>query len=281
MFSFAQDKFAQDIKRLAQLTRKTAPDILKQAARAVVADACALTPPTTNNPLGAAGLNRKLTSLPGNSKAAEEQGKKAIARDVNRLFIPVDQFLSDRVVRAAGIQNSESVARRLKRMVSAGRWFDADKLMRKLKLKYYPAEIAKNATVDLLNKYRDANGRIRRQGARRQGILIANERSMPRVIRIKQKLVGTAKSGWRKAADMVGLRLPAWIRKHDGTGIASASNSPDKPEFTVGNAVRYIQRAGREEKIMERAIGNVRRNLPLQIEAILKRKARGAGFRAK
>jgi hypothetical protein len=271
MFSFAQDKFAQDIKRLAQLTRKTAPEILKQAARAVVADACALTPPTGKTPLGAAGGKRTLASLPGNSKEAEKQGKDAIARDARSLFRPIDSLR---------LANEDTkLGQNLRRLLRAGRFVELQELLRKLGV--HVADIQHDASVGTLDFYRDARGRIRRKGTRARFVLVRNERSIARVIRVKQALVGTAKSGWRAAAAMVGLRLPAWISKHGGTGIASASNSPDKPEFTVGNAVRYIQRAGREEKIMERAIGNVRRNLPLQIEAILKRKARGAGFRAK
>lgn len=271
MISFAQDKFARDVQRLAKLTRKETPAVLKSVARALVADACALTPPTGKTPLGAAGSNRRVTALPGNSKEAEQQGKKAIERDANQLFRTVESLkMADK---------DRPVGRTIRRLLRAGRFIELQELLRKLGV--HVADILPQATIGTLDFYRDARGRIRRKGVRARFVLVRDGRSIARVIRVKQALVGTAKSGWRKAADLVGLRLPAWIRKHGGAGIAAQSGTNDQTVFTVGNAVRYIQRAGREENIMERALANARRNLPLQIEAVLKKKARGAGFDAK
>lgn len=271
MFSFAQDKFARDIRRLAQLTRKEAPQVLKSVTRRVVADACALTPPTGKTPLGAAGQARRVADLPGNSKEAETQGKRAIDRDARQLFRGIDSLR---------MANEETkLGQNLRRLLRAGRFIELQELLKKLGV--HVADIQDKASIGTLDFYRDARGRIRRQGARARFVLVRDERSIARVIRLKQSLVGTAKSGWREAAAMVGLRLPAWIRKHGGKGIAVPAGTGDKTTFTVGNAVRYIQRAGREERIMERALANARRNLPLQIEAILKRKAKGAGFRVK
>lgn len=271
MFSFAQDKFAQDIRRLAQLTRKEAPAVLKSAARVVVADACALTPPTGKTPLGAAGSARKVTSLPGNSKTAETQGKDAIDWDAKQLFRTVDSLR---------LANEETkLGQDIRRLLRAGRFIELQELLRKLGV--HVADIQDKASIGTLDFYRDSRGRIRRKGARARFVLIRDGRSIARVIRVKQSLVGTAKSGWRKAAALVGLTLPAWIRKHGGAGIANQAGTGEKTTITVGNAVRYIQRAGREDKIMEKALANARRNLPLQIEAILKKKAKGAGFRVK
>ena len=271
MFSFAQDRFASDLRRLAQLTRKTTGEVLKQAARAVVADACALTPPRGETPLGAAGKNRNLNSLPGNSKAAEKQGRDAVERDAKFLFRTLDSLrLAD---------ESTPTGRSLHRLMRRNRFIELQELLRKLGV--HVADVLPAASVATLDFYRDSRGRIRRQGTRARFVLVKDGRSIARVIRTKQALVGTAKSGWRAAAAMVGLRLPAWIRRHGGAGIATEALATDKPTITVGNAVRYIQRAGREHEIMENALANTRRNLPLQIEAILKRKAKAAGFRAK
>lgn len=265
-FKLEQRDFARQIDRLARATRKETKDVLRQQARLFVADAAALTPPTGNTPLGAEGVARNPRSLPGLSLAARKQGQDAVARDARKLFANFE---------ALEISKSETkLAKSVRVLMKQARFDEAKKLLEKAGLRF-DGVVAK-ATVDTLNRHRDAKGRV----IKGRRVLVRDGRSILSLTRAQQKLVGRAKAGWKKAAEALGFKLPAWIGKHEEPGIFSTEGGGDRTAYVVGNALSYAQKMDASARIMARAYRNRLKLLPKQLEHALRASARKSGARA-
>jgi len=87
--------------------------------------------------------------------------------------------------------------------------------------------------------------------------MIVPPQAATRYLRLMQSRVGTAKSGWVKAAQGLGLKgIPKWITRQRGAshGIFKVGRAKGWPQYTVGNSVPYIQSKGRELGIIRRAL---------------------------
>jgi hypothetical protein len=102
--------------------------------------------------------------------------------------------------------------------------------------------------------------------------ILVSDQSLISYMKRKIRLVGTAMHGWVKAIDALGVkRIPGWIRRQKGSsGIYQQVLVGDKPYVIIGNDVPYIQETGLENRIIDRSITNLLRNLPKQIEQTIK-----------
>lgn len=254
--------FARQLDRLGRLVGKDTDSLLRAQARLFVADASALTPPTGDNPLGNAGQSRRAASLPGNSLAARNQGQNAVARDIRRLFVAFEDMEIGK--------GDSRLGKSLWKLLRAGNYGTALQVLEKAGLTF--AHIERLATAETLNRFRDRRGRVPR-GPR---VLVVDKRSIARLVRQQQGLVGRAKAGWKTAADALGLRLPRWIARHSEPGIFSESGRAGQRSIVVGNALAYAQKMDRTAHIMARAFRNRIRNLRAQLEAVTRQAARKA-----
>lgn len=264
-FTLDGPSFTRDLRKLAVVMKQSAHDALRQQSRLFVADACALTPPTGDNPLGAAGARRNATSLPGNSKAAQRQGQQVVGREIRRLFVALSDL---EVFRSEG-----KFGKSLRTLSQRGNWPEVLKLLERAGFSF--TEVAPRATAEILNRHRDRKGRV----IRRRSVLVRDGRSIERLVRQQQALVGRAKAGWVTPARALGLKLPAWITKHNEPGSFTQEGSGDKLSITVANTLGYAQKLDASANIMNRAWRNRARNLKQQVESALAATARAQNRR--
>ena len=63
--------------------------------------------------------------------------------------------------------------------------------------------------------------------------------------------VGIAKSGWKRAAGPLKVKLPAWVMRHDGKGHFKGITNRDNPVIEFGNAVGFANKNAREDAVMK------------------------------
>ncbi len=65
-----------------------------------------------------------------------------------------------------------------------------------------------------------------------------------------KKNVGIAKSGWKKAAGPLKVKLPAWVNRHGGEGYFLSRRQGDKPFIEFANEVDYAGKNALEDRVM-------------------------------
>lgn len=109
--------------------------------------------------------------------------------------------------------------------------------------------------------------------------LLVSPETLNRVIRLLQKRVGWLAAGWNAAATKLGVRLPAWVRRHgDSAGSATVTLSAFSLRLTVTNAVRYVGNVRAYERRIQFAINQQAAKLRRQMPALLQRSLKKAGF---
>lgn len=139
--------------------------------------------------------------------------------------------------------------------------------------------VALNAEPFLHQNRRDSRGRVPKTF--KGNNFVINWKSAQSYAKSKVKHVGTAKSGWVKAAQGCGAKLPMWITKQAG---AQAGTFKDRsqalaPYIEFSNDVPFIQRTGADLKIMDRATKNVARNMEKESQHIIEARGKKAGFK--
>jgi hypothetical protein len=275
-FELDYSRWSDATKQLIAATGRDATDLLRAESRLFCQDCAKLTPPTAKQPF-TESLN-----------AQRRQGEKAIATDIRKLFLDpltldfvkshpkilqaLTQYLNGTRLRSAAVSAAATPAARLLKSVQASATSPeacAITLLHRIGLKI---PIVQQATAEYHARNRDPRGRV--IGKRK--VCVLQPKSIDKLIKDKQKLVGYAKSGWNFAASRLGLNLPAWITRHPGQGIYKEDRSQDGAlqAITIGNTIPFIQRAGRDLRIMARALGRRTESMQHRLEKILERQFR-------
>lgn len=243
LFKIRVEEFRTQVSRLVTLTGRDAGEVVKSEGRLLVQDAMRMTPPFANAP-STESLN-----------AQRKTGEKAVERDINKVFAKLKSLkVRDKRIR-------KDLARAIRK-----RDFARVKII--LKYMKLPVEDAMREADPAVHEHkRDRRGRVQRN---KNKVWILNEPSLNRIIREKKKHVGKAKAGWAAAARGLGVKLPNWITRHSSPGaFKDNTKDPKQPSITIGNLVGYIQAAGSDLRIMQRAIQNRTRNLKAKLEKII------------
>jgi hypothetical protein len=246
---FDQARFARDIGRLAQVTRRELKDVLREQAGFLCADALRLTPPTGNAP------------MQEGFAAQRRQGLAATERDIRRVFFPIRRLKFETTETKFG--------EAINKLMRKGRYSQVEALLRRIGFGHF-IDVIPEADRQLHEKLRDRRGRVLRS---KPAYFVDRTATINRYIRTRIAKVGFAKSGWMKALRAVGraqakgrTRVPGWISDHRGVGLYFERGSGDKVELQAGNSVPYIQHmAG---KILGRAWQERQAKLPMQIRQI-------------
>lgn len=102
-------------------------------------------------------------------------------------------------------------------------------------------------------------------------------------VRDLQSLVGTLAGGWNAAAEELGVKLPAWVRRH-GTknGVIRIAVSNRGIRITMTNSVRFAKDVEGLRSRIQWAIDVVAKSiLERQIPNAVKAVARSAGFKTR
>ena len=170
----------------------------------------------------------------GNTKAAEETGKARVSSDINRVFRTPSSIYSE--IR----DQKESEASLFWKAYE-----DRDDS--------FMEEIMNRNSINL-QVYAVPSPAIHRAARTKKGAVHKNYRakqmvmypeSLQKYVKEKQQLVGFAKSGWAKAADMCGGHrgIPAWASsRHNkyGNGGAIIDRNHIRPSVVLQNSVNYV-----------------------------------------
>ena len=275
-------QWANDLEKLREATGKTMETLLREQTRLLIRDCILFTPPCESRP---SNQRYKL------SEALEKQwliGKKAVIRDVMRIFVPHE---SRKVFSIRGKKKNDAFANELAAIAVTG---DVGTLNKTLKAAKYQSsgsaysKIAKHADMqDHADRYL-GNRRVKWKNNR---VLLHDGNAQPfnpsygepdgwktnaSIRSICEQLfqrVGTAKAGWVQAFQKVQegfkrkMGLPKWIKQNAGKagGIYRAEGiGTPKVSFTVGSPVPYMQGIGSRLRVVERAWRERQTNLRLQ-----------------
>ncbi len=122
-----------------------------------------------------------------------------------------------------------------------------------------------------------ANGRVNPR-SRKEKLLVA-QRVAVQVIAKLQKRVGWLAAGWNKAAAHLGVRLPAWVRRHgDSYGEVKVEVTATKFRLELGNVVKFVGNVRDYSRRVQRALDYQANKLNRQADYLMKKAIKAAGF---
>ena len=219
----------------------------------LVKNATKLTPPTGNSPIS--------ESLGVQKKA----GINAIKSDITQVYKP---FPSMR-----GWQ--PRFKKSIEKMIRQGRLQEVSDLLNRLN--FDNDGVIKELTTQIVDKNRDRRGRQKKD----KQIFVIKKTTINRIIKLKQKKVGYAKSGWARAVKKFKAKgIGKWATDKGGKGFARTKLLGTMGwEIVFGNKVKYAGRNfGSKLNIMSRALKTSRRGIMKKIDILLKKGYRKSGF---
>lgn len=271
-----QGHWTNQLHRLARAMGKSLEEAVKQQAGLVTLDAMLLTPPFPSE--GGGGSKALKSSWPAHRKA----GEAAVARDLKRVFRPASNWTGlstgkgrdNRADQAAKLARSGDLdgikalfkSGRIKRVVALANASDAAQHKAKRNRRGHVSPSFRGILVH--------TGRVPTFEQRREG-RVEKYGGLQGLYRRTIKAIGFAKAGWLKAAQQLGVakRVPAWVRRHSSApGVYRPEGKDLMQAVTVGNAVPYIQEAGRELQIVRVAMAGRSRLMEKQIAQTLRKR---------
>lgn len=244
-------QFARTAEILSVASNKAMGDVILQWSRIMVEDCIRLTPPMNYG-----------TSLTESGQIQKKIGLKAAAAGVNKAFTTwkeKDEYA----------QGDRSLFAGIRRSMKRGSWDRVNRMTHRFHVKGVIPTASK-----ALHQEQRRKGRVPRN---QWPYIVASRKSINKVIRERQSEVGFAKSGWIPAAIALGSKLSgfAWVKGKGGEAYGGISRSnPKDPGITIWNGVPYVQEAGRERRIVQKAFQSVLIKMGTATEAILAKRMR-------
>jgi len=200
----------------------------------------------------------------GMSPAARKSGESAVETDVRKVFGTPSSVYEDLDIKneaAAGAFWREFTNKNTSGMLE---------ILQEEGL--YIQQITHAPSPTLHESHRKAKGRVY---LKMQRGMVLDSKALTAYIKQRQKMVGFAKAGWARAAEMLGgLRgFPVWAStRHPGaTGGAEVSEDPYHPMVTIRNSVSYIRDTLPESEI-NNAVAIAYQKLFKRMNIILRKK---------
>jgi hypothetical protein len=228
-------KLNRELGRYSAATSKSLKDVVKSEARLLAVDLVNFTPP-----LLAKSKNEFRRAAPQEQR---QQGEKAVAMDINRMFQPLDSIDVIRNSRTKRLTNAFT------QLLDAKQYKAVGELLWQMGVLPFKAAILETVDKALHRKFRTARGRVGKRV--KNPWLVMDAQSIPKYIKAQQKKVGRAKSGWAATLRGLGLSVPGWINK-GGAGSFSVKDTSLSVEYTMQNSVNYAQK--HYDNIVTRAI---------------------------
>jgi hypothetical protein len=113
--------------------------------------------------------------------------------------------------------------------------------------------------------------------------LLVDQTAYNKALKDLFRLVGTLAAGWNKAAEALGVKLPAWIRRHgDSHGIIRITVTNTGVRIFLANNVGFVDNVKDLERRLQWALDTVAKNIvETQIPNAIKSQAKRAGFKAR
>lgn len=120
------------------------------------------------------------------------------------------------------------------------------------------------------------NGRIRSNGEQ----LAVNRADYNAMVRTLKALVGFLAAGWNAAADKLGVKLPAWVKRHGSKfGEHRITETPTKVSIELSNVVGFVGDVKAYDRRVQMAVNYQAKKMQRQCDALLKKRLRKAGFK--
>jgi len=238
------------VARLRAMARDTGADLLAEIIRA--ARLCAVSCSRSTQPYG-------------NTKAAQDLGKNAVAKDIRKVF--TTPTLMYAIMKS---NNAPTAASFWKARTKQ----DPEGMRKAMVAQGYNISISLLPVAEIHDRARDSHGHVKTNGVRQ---MVTQAGALNAYIKIRQARVGFAKSGWARAAEQLGgaRGIPAWAgsKQTAAQGTAIVVSDPIKPKATIVNQVRYIDQVISPAEI-ERAVEIAYERLFKQLSLLAKKPRR-------
>jgi hypothetical protein len=176
------------------------PKVVKQTFRLIMRDIASITSPKNH-----------------------AQGRKAVARDINRAVYLLDPAkVTGKRLRQAILDKDYSTIQGIFKNSKKGRW-------NKMRVEKFSAGLHRNV--------RDKRGRVQHQ----KNVATPDVSDWRGYVKKVQKHVGFLRSGWVPGLRTAGLAIPTWVSRHspiEGSASDSTNNPDLKPVMTAKHANR-------------------------------------------
>ena len=216
--------FADAGRELMDELGKTEAEFLKQQGRLLLDDLVHMTPPFIRGSSGK-GITSQSYAL------QRKVGENAVKRDIKKVFRPfsplgrylarksTDKHMQQRIADYAADGNLTAIRTIVKDMLGQ------------------KTDVRREVEPALQMVRRNKKGRV---SSDYPITFILNERQLKSYIKEVQSHVGFSKSGWARAAQALGYKMPNWITRHNAPGLFK-DESAAKPvaSLTIGNVLKW------------------------------------------
>jgi hypothetical protein len=273
----------RSMARLAAATGKLKSEIVKTAAKGFVKDIVSISPPASK---GSTGLD------------ARKAGEGSILSDVfggktQGLFLVSDvdpNEVSGGYVAQFNAQNGKPILRKKQPGEEdfARVWTAKDGRVYGVEKQLFRPNASLAEMLAHIARYRSkSTGRVSRAGTRDKVIgrhvfidkMVISETAKAQLLKHLFSHVGILASGWNAAAEKLGVKLPAWVRRH-GTRFGSMSVTATATRFRaeLSNDVEFIGDVRGYDRRIAAAFRYQVNKMDRQADYLQKKAIRQAGF---
>lgn len=247
------DRFTAALARLISTSRRSAPEIMRQQARIVFTQAAAITPPASAGVTG---------------RAAEKQGRNAIAGDISSLYGTPAQAYD------AIADESPAAASAFWLLHRSGDDEAAGKIVYgELGSSFSPFDGG-----TLHKRVLTRRGRVNRR--KKHVFYVRDPDALESYIADEQDHVWWLASGWAEALRGLGARLPYGVGKLPAPGALRVSTEGNIITITARNEVSWASNVRDLQRRVQWALDKQTRTLDRRWEFYLKKLARDSGLKA-
>lgn len=254
------------MKRLALVTNRSVGEIIRERAPTLARYLATATMPI-------AGLSRDGGNADGFSKAAETLGKKAVTRDLGRVYVSPKTIT--RSLSESNGEHGEAMAKGFTKFLKKGELQSAKAILDRSGIAARQLTIVAWDGGDAHRKARNNRGRV---PAARKPQITTDAVALRKYSDMRRKNVGFAKGGWINAAASVGAlpkSIPQWVKRHASPGSAKDMTSDGtNPRFELTDAVNYMT-AIMGEKYLIQATESFDKSMRKEINIVCGKIARG------
>jgi hypothetical protein len=232
------------MKRLAMVTNRTVGEVIKLRAPALARYLATATMPI-------AGLTKDGSGSPdGFSKAAEALGKRAVTRDIGRVYVSPKTIT--RSLAESNGEHGEAMAKGFKGFLKKGDLQSAKAILDRSGIAAKQLTIVQWDGGEAHRKARNGRGRV---SAGRKPQITTDAAALKKYSDMRRKNVGFAKGGWINAAASVGAlpkSIPQWVRRHASPGSAKdMTDDGANPRFELTDSVNYMTQIMGEKYLIQ------------------------------
>ncbi|HNQ89019.1 MAG TPA: hypothetical protein PKM73_10430 [Verrucomicrobiota bacterium] len=191
--------------------------------------------------------------------ATRAQGRKAVARDIQRAVTP--------------LRVADFKSRGIRKLIRERDYTALQVVLAKFKTGPFAGFAVKPFSPELHTSKRDSRGRVRKSAK----VATPDATEVRDYIRQVQQRVGRAKAGWVKAVTQLGGSVPDWMARHAGTGSVEDRTQSLNPYVRMLNHSEWA--ADTEvDRVLSGAFRARRREIVASIEKAAADASRKGGF---